>query len=100
MPGFVSSALGPLLEYDERRGTDLVGTLHAYFAAGGSLARTREALHVHVNTVTQRLDRVSKLLGEDWQAPDRSSSCRWRSGCTGSRTGDGSPRVIEPVEMT
>ncbi len=60
VPGFVSSALGPLLEYDERRGTDLVGTLHAYFAAGGNLARTREALHVHVNTVAQRLDRVEQ----------------------------------------
>lgn len=71
VPGFVASALGPLLEYDERRGTDLVGTLQAYFDAGGNLARTREALHVHVNTVAQRLDRVGKLIGDDWQAPER-----------------------------
>jgi DNA-binding PucR family transcriptional regulator len=28
-------------------------------------------LHVHVNTVTQRLDRVAQLLGIDWQKPDR-----------------------------
>jgi DNA-binding PucR family transcriptional regulator len=26
---------------------------------------------VHVNTVTQRLDRVARLLGPDWSAPDR-----------------------------
>jgi GAF domain-containing protein len=71
VPGFVSAALGPLLEYDERRGTDLLGTLQAYFDAGGNLARTRETLHVHVNTVAQRLDRVGKLIGDDWQAPDR-----------------------------
>ena len=71
VPGFVSGALGPLLEYDERRGTDLLGTLQAYFDAGGNLARTRESLHVHVNTVAQRLDRVSKLIGDDWQDPDR-----------------------------
>ena len=71
VPGFVSAALGPLLEYDERRGTDLLGTLQAYFDAGGNLARTREALHVHVNTVAQRLDRVGKLIGDDWQDPDR-----------------------------
>ena len=71
VPGFVTSALGPLLDYDERRGTDLVGTLQAYFDAGGNLARTREALHVHVNTVAQRLDRVGKLIGEDWQDPER-----------------------------
>ncbi|RYU09402.1 helix-turn-helix domain-containing protein [Nocardioides iriomotensis] len=71
VPGFVTTALGPLLDYDERRGTDLVGTLQAYFDAGGNLARTREALHVHVNTVAQRLDRVGKLIGEDWQEPER-----------------------------
>ena len=33
--------------------------------------RLAEILHVHVNTVTQRLDRVAQLLGTDWQKPDR-----------------------------
>ncbi|WP_323792830.1 helix-turn-helix domain-containing protein [Nocardioides sp.] len=69
--GFVSGCLGPLLEYDERRGTDLVKTLQVYFDTGGHLARTKDALHVHVNTVTQRLDRVGKLIGADWQEPAR-----------------------------
>jgi DNA-binding PucR family transcriptional regulator len=69
--GFVSASLGPILEYDARRGTDLMGTLQAYFVAGGNLARTKELLHVHVNTVSQRLDRIGKLIGEDWQAPER-----------------------------
>ncbi|HET6654407.1 MAG TPA: GAF domain-containing protein [Nocardioides sp.] len=71
VPGFVTASLGPLLEYDQRRGTDLIGTLQAYFDAGGNLARTREVLHVHVNTVAQRLDRVGKLIGDDWQDPER-----------------------------
>jgi DNA-binding PucR family transcriptional regulator len=26
---------------------------------------------VHVNTVTQRLDRIGRLLGRDWSSPDR-----------------------------
>lgn len=69
--GFVEAHLGPLLDYDGRRGTDLVGTLEAYFDAGGNLARTKDVLHVHVNTVSQRLDRVARLIGEGWQAPDR-----------------------------
>ncbi|MGA8847859.1 MAG: GAF domain-containing protein [Nocardioides sp.] len=68
---FVVGCLGPLLEYDERRGTDLVRTLQAYFDTGGHLARTKDALHVHVNTVTQRLDRIGKLIGADWQEPAR-----------------------------
>jgi DNA-binding PucR family transcriptional regulator len=28
-------------------------------------------LHVHVNTVTQRLDRIGQLLGADWHDPGR-----------------------------
>ncbi|GAA4202559.1 hypothetical protein GCM10022252_58900 [Streptosporangium oxazolinicum] len=68
---FLASALGPVIDYDARRGTALVQTLTAYFGMGGSLSRTSEALHIHVNTVTQRLDRIGQLLGDDWQAPDR-----------------------------
>ncbi|WP_370094219.1 helix-turn-helix domain-containing protein [Streptacidiphilus sp. MAP12-20] len=68
---FVRETLGPLLEYDARRGTELVRTLDAYFACGGSLTRAKDALHVHVNTVVQRLDRVEALLGRDWSSPER-----------------------------
>ncbi|QIY59620.1 GAF domain-containing protein [Streptomyces sp. RPA4-5] len=69
--GFVHRTLGAVTDYDARRGTELLHTLGAYFACGMSPARTREALHVHVNTVAQRLDRVSRLLGPDWQTPAR-----------------------------
>lgn len=68
---FVQSRLGPVLEYDGRRSTDLIGTLETYFGCGGNLSRTKDALHVHVNTVTQRLERVTALIGEDWQSPER-----------------------------
>jgi sugar diacid utilization regulator len=68
---YVHSVIGPVLEYDAGRRTHLVATLEAYFRAGGNLTRTSTELHVHVNTVTQRLDRISRLLGEDWQAPER-----------------------------
>jgi DNA-binding PucR family transcriptional regulator len=69
--GFVHGVVGPVIEYDDRRGTALVKTLEAYFGAGGSLARAAELLHVHVNTVTQRLDRIAHLLGADWHDRDR-----------------------------
>ncbi|RKN71461.1 GAF domain-containing protein [Streptomyces klenkii] len=68
---FVARTIGPVVEYDTRRGTALVPTLDAYFAGGMSPARTKDALHVHVNTVAQRLDRVGRLLGPDWQTPAR-----------------------------
>ncbi|MEU4035522.1 helix-turn-helix domain-containing protein [Streptomyces collinus] len=68
---FVGRTIGPVVTYDERRGTELLRTLEAYFACGMSPARTKDALHVHVNTVAQRLERVGRLLGEDWQTPSR-----------------------------
>ncbi|MEU6890346.1 GAF domain-containing protein [Streptomyces sp. NPDC046557] len=67
--GYVDRVLGPVIAYDARRGTDLVRTLDAYFAHGASLSKAKEALHVHVNTVVQRLDRIGRLLGDDWNTP-------------------------------
>lgn len=69
--GYVRATLGPLLDYDASRGTELVRTVTAYFACGANLSRAKDELHVHVNTVVQRLDRVASLLGEDWQSPER-----------------------------
>jgi GAF domain-containing protein len=70
--GYLERVLGPVTDYDSQRGTDLLGTLEAYFAAGASPRRAAGSLHVHVNTVVQRLERVTSLLGADWQDPDRS----------------------------
>jgi DNA-binding PucR family transcriptional regulator len=69
--GFVAATVGTVLDYDRRRGTALAQTLEAYFAAGASPARAAELLHVHVSTVSQRLERLATLLGEDWQRPER-----------------------------
>ncbi|MGA4838409.1 helix-turn-helix domain-containing protein [Streptomyces sp. G45] len=69
--GYVERVLGPVLAYDTARGTDLVRTLEAYFDQGASLSRAKDVLHVHVNTVVQRLDRAARLLGADWNTPDR-----------------------------
>ncbi|WP_062440538.1 helix-turn-helix domain-containing protein [Herbidospora daliensis] len=69
--GFVRGTIGAVGDYDEKKGTQLVQTLAAYFGCGGQLTKTAEALHIHVNTVTQRLDRIRRLLGDDWQEPER-----------------------------
>ncbi|MFF0867324.1 helix-turn-helix domain-containing protein [Nonomuraea sp. NPDC003560] len=69
--GFVGRVVGAVIDYDARRGTALTDTLSAYFGTGGSPSRTAEAMHIHVNTVTQRLDRIGKLLGDGWLEPER-----------------------------
>lgn len=67
----VRGLLGPLLDYDRTRGTALVETVEEWLAQDRHLGRTGEALHVHPNTVTQRLDRVAQLLGPGWHEPER-----------------------------
>ncbi|MET3987067.1 GAF domain-containing protein [Streptomyces sp. PvR034] len=66
---FIGQALGPVLEYDAARFTELTRTLEAYFESGGSPTHAAELLHVHANTVSRRLERIAELLGEGWQKP-------------------------------
>lgn len=68
---FLGNTLEPLLAYDKRRSTRLVTTLSTYFGNAGNVTRTAAALHVHVNTLLKRLDRVDSILGTGWRAPDR-----------------------------
>lgn len=71
LDAFVRRTLGPVLDYDAERDTRLLETLEAWLDAGGGLREAAEALHVHANTVTQRLDRVGRLLGPEWRQPQR-----------------------------
>ena len=92
LDAFIESQVGPVLAYDARRGTGLVATLEAWFAAGSRPAETAKQLHVHPNTVAQRLDRVGTLLGDDWRDPARGLDvCSWRCGSTGLRQAEPTP---------
>ena len=71
LASYLQATLGPVLAYDAARGTRLLATLETWFDTGGSVKETGARLHVHPNTVTQRLDRVSDLLGADWREPGR-----------------------------
>nr|WP_218842694.1 GAF domain-containing protein [Nocardioides marinus] len=68
---FVEDVLGPVLAWDETRGSALCRTVEAWFAAGGSPSGAATRLHVHPNTVAQRLARVDELLGRGWREPAR-----------------------------
>lgn len=67
---FLDDSLGRLVAHDAERGTDLLGTLTAYFAGSRNLAATARALHIHTNTLLKRIERIGSLLGPDWQRPD------------------------------
>jgi sugar diacid utilization regulator len=68
---FVRNVLGPILDWDATRGGNLLTTIGAYLDNRLSPVAAGRALHLHKNTVLQRLERITELLGDDWQEPDR-----------------------------
>ena len=62
---FRDRLLGPLLEYDREHRADLVPTLRAFLACSGSWTRCAEELHIHVNTLRYRIQRIEQMTGRD-----------------------------------
>ncbi len=60
---FMDEVLGRLLEYDRKRHGALVPTLEAFLEHHGNLQATARALHLHVNSLAYRLDRVATVGG-------------------------------------
>jgi GAF domain-containing protein len=63
-------AVERLLDYDERRATQLLGTLEQYLADRRVGTTTAAKLFIHANTLRQRLDRIEKLTGLDLATED------------------------------
>jgi sugar diacid utilization regulator len=62
---FADGVLGPMREYDRRRGGDLETSLRVFLDQDGQWAATARALYIHVNTLRSRLARVAELTGLD-----------------------------------
>ncbi|MFM9926253.1 GAF domain-containing protein [Variovorax sp. H27-G14] len=69
--GFIEATVGELVQHDQRRGTDLAGTLLAYLEHAQNAKATADALQIHVNTLRQRLESVDGLL-KNWRVGGRS----------------------------
>lgn len=65
LQSMVEVALGPLVHADARSGSEYVKTLEAYLGHDRHLQRTATFLHLHVNTLRYRLNRIQDLLGVD-----------------------------------
>jgi DNA-binding PucR family transcriptional regulator len=53
--------IATLAAYDQCRHTNLLETLETYLECGTNIADTSEQLHIHRNTVQQRLERIQSL---------------------------------------
>ena len=66
----LGDAMAPLKEYDARHGADLAHTLVVFVHTGGNTAATAEALFLHRNSVTYRLQRIREVGGLDVRDPE------------------------------
>lgn len=70
LAAFVGSMLAPLHEWDRAHGATLLDTLTTLFDERWSLTSAARVLHVHLNTVKQRVQRLRLLFGEDLDRPE------------------------------
>src|SRR5699024_8253344 len=68
---FLDKMIGNLLRRDKSKNSNLSRTLLTYLDLNASQVRTAESLHIHVNTVKQRLSAISNILGDDWATTDK-----------------------------
>lgn len=60
---YCDDLIGPLVEHDRARGTDLVRTLDRYLRNERSITATARELAIHYNTLRYRLRRIDDLVG-------------------------------------
>lgn len=66
---FYDSTLRPLVEYDEKKSTELVKTLNSYFENNGNLKKMSESLFTHYNTVLYRIQRINEITKMNLENP-------------------------------
>ncbi|MGH2693511.1 MAG: PucR family transcriptional regulator [Actinomycetota bacterium] len=67
---FVRSVLGPLIDHDSERGSELVVSVRAFVASGGRWEEGAKALGVHRHTLRYRINQASDLTGRDFSRAD------------------------------
>lgn len=63
--GYRDRLLGPLRAYDARHHSQLEQTLDRFLACSASWSRCAQELHIHVNTLRYRIDKINQLTGRD-----------------------------------
>lgn len=62
---YCNEVLGPLLEYDEKEGTEYVRTLGKYLNCNCNLVATAKALFIHRNTMVYRIEKIQKIINNN-----------------------------------
>ncbi|WP_340026285.1 PucR family transcriptional regulator ligand-binding domain-containing protein [Paenibacillus sp. FSL K6-1096] len=70
LESFIRSYLGPLIDHDEAKGSELLLTLRVYLDHDGSKQIAARSLFIVRQSLYYRLDKITELLGEDFMLPE------------------------------
>lgn len=68
---FVDEYLGPIINYDRQHNGNLMETLKAYLECNGSKKETAKKIFVVRQTLYHRIEKLERLLGEDFMMPEK-----------------------------
>jgi purine catabolism regulator len=68
LESYILSHIGPLIEEDRKRKSDLLRTLQAFVESNGSKKLAAEQLHIVRQSLYYRLEKIKELLGEDFMS--------------------------------
>ena len=63
--GYRDRLLGPLRAYDTRHHSQLEETLDQFLTCSASWSRCAQEMHIHVNTLRYRIEKINQLTGRD-----------------------------------
>lgn len=64
-PAFVEETLGPLMAYDEKKNTEYLKILRAFFENDCCVLQTARALYCHKNTLNYKMNAIKEILDYD-----------------------------------
>lgn len=67
---FVRAHLGPLIDHDRSKGSELLRTLKVYLDHDGSKQIAAQKLFIVRQSLYYRLEKMAELLGEDFMSPE------------------------------
>ncbi|MBM7586971.1 purine catabolism regulator [Bacillus pakistanensis] len=70
MKEVIMSTIDPLVQYDEQRNMDLIGTFSAYNQSHGNVSQTARSLNLHRQSLLYRLRKIESLTGLSLIDPD------------------------------
>ncbi|CAH0439050.1 Conserved hypothetical protein [Clostridium neonatale] len=67
--GITSKSLSLLKKIDEKEGSEYIITLRNFFDNNQSISDTANAMYLHRNTISYRLNKIRKIIEDDFDNP-------------------------------